>query len=238
MSPTPPLAGKKFLVVDDESFQRSIIYNFCYNLGADNVMRASNGAEAIEILMAEPTIDLVICDVNMPVMSGLEMLQAIRIGFNNIPNTLPVIMLTGDADVALVGGALAFDADCFLVKPVSKLILAERILMALRGDTTVRPPDHYATINLKAVQAAIRRMAAQKKAEEKAGEKVPPKPIPKGARVVTLDEIVLPAVLAEELRLPTGEELIPAGTTLTPRLLERLRELRPLGIACDRLVVC
>lgn len=232
MNARQPLAGKKFLVVDDENFSRSIIYNFCLSLGAAEAKRACNGAEGIEILLADPSIDLVICDVNMPVLNGLEMLQAIRTGFNGINHSLPVIMLTGNADAALVGGALALDCDSFLVKPVSKLALAERILLALKAERPARTPDQYAAVDVKAILDAIRKMAAKKPTQM-----IAPTVIPDGARIVSIDEVVPPAVLALEMRLPTGEELVPVGATVTARLIDRLRELVPLGIPCDTMVI-
>lgn len=232
MSAPLPLAGKKFLVVDDEGFSRSIIYNYCFNFGAADVKRAANGAEGLEILADNPDIDLAICDFNMPAVNGLEMLQAIRTGFNGIRHSTRVIMLTGNADAALVGGALALDVDSFLVKPVSKFALAERILLALRAENVARTAEDYALVNVEAITQAIREVVASRSAEL-----IPPTPLPEGARIATLDEIVPPVVLAMELRLPSGEEMIPAGATVSARLLDRLRELVPLGIACDTLVI-
>ena len=67
----------KFLVVDDMEGMRRILTNSLHQLGMQNIVTAANGAEAwrkIETL----TVDVVISDWNMPVMSGLELLKKIR----------------------------------------------------------------------------------------------------------------------------------------------------------------
>ena len=65
------------LVVDDFEPMRKVTVNQLRGLGVANVLTAINGAEALRILKAQP-VDMVLSDWNMPVMSGLDLLQAMR----------------------------------------------------------------------------------------------------------------------------------------------------------------
>lgn len=132
-------------------------------------------------------------------------------------------MLTGHADAALVGTALALDVDAFVLKPVSRAALETRIRRIFAQPQGVKPPAHYQDIDLKAATNAVLR--AQKGIIDRAPESKAAAGVD-----VELDAIVLPATLAADIVAPTGELLLGAGMALTARLLERLKELRVMGI--------
>ncbi|MCC6048386.1 MAG: response regulator, partial [Thermodesulfobacterium sp.] len=67
----------KILIVDDFSTMRKIIRNILTQLGFKNILEADDGTTALEILKKEK-VDLIISDWNMPKMSGLELLKAVR----------------------------------------------------------------------------------------------------------------------------------------------------------------
>lgn len=114
----------KILIVDDEGDLRTL-FGLCFLRRGHSIVVASNGAEALRCLATHQP-DLLVTDMNMPVMNGLELLNRLRT--NGHPD-LPVIVLTGQADQR--AAASAAGADAFLVKPVPLRLLgevAERLL--------------------------------------------------------------------------------------------------------------
>jgi CheY-like chemotaxis protein len=68
----------KFLVVEDHAFQREMLEDVLRNLGAESVYCASNGAEAIRLLKQGIAVDIVITDLMMPDVDGIELLPLLR----------------------------------------------------------------------------------------------------------------------------------------------------------------
>jgi len=111
------------LVVDDEE----IIRDLCRRTLADyRVLEAADGAAALQTLEQGP-VDLMLVDVMMPVMNGLDLLSQVK---NRDPDQLVVVM-TGYADKEIVLRALKADADDFIQKPINLLQLKSTIQKAL-----------------------------------------------------------------------------------------------------------
>lgn len=111
------------LVVDDEA----IIRDLCSRALKDyQILQAENGEEALRILH-DRSVDLVLVDVMMPVMNGLELLQRIK---EREPSQLVMIM-TGYADKEIILRALKAHADDFIHKPINLLQLKTSIGQAL-----------------------------------------------------------------------------------------------------------
>lgn len=112
------LAGRKILVVDDNKMNRLVAKTILSNYGAV-VTEAVNGSEAIEMLL-NADIEVVLMDIQMPVMGGVEATRIIR---DNISKSLPVIALTanaikGDNEKYIEGGMNAY-----LSKPFKEMDL-------------------------------------------------------------------------------------------------------------------
>ena len=84
---TQPLAGKLILIVEDEAVFRSLLHSWLTSLGATTAL-AGDGVEALQ-KMAESKPDLMICDISMPRMNGLELVEQLR----NRGETLPILMI-------------------------------------------------------------------------------------------------------------------------------------------------
>lgn len=69
----------KFMVVEDDDFQRGIIVFMLGSLGVTEIREASNGRQALDILHTVQSIDIVICDMDMPEMDGMEFLRHISL---------------------------------------------------------------------------------------------------------------------------------------------------------------
>jgi two-component system, chemotaxis family, chemotaxis protein CheY len=114
----------KILTVDDFSTMRRIIRNMLRQLGYSNVVEAEDGAEALSLLHREK-VDFVISDWNMPNMSGLDLLKAIRADDNLKP--LPVLLVTAEALKENVVEALKAGVNNYVIKPFTAETLKEKI---------------------------------------------------------------------------------------------------------------
>ncbi|MGC3965656.1 MAG: chemotaxis response regulator CheY [Rhodocyclaceae bacterium] len=114
----------KFLVVDDFSTMRRIVRNLLKELGYTNVDEAEDGVVAMQKLAAGG-IDFVVTDWNMPNMTGIELLRAIRA--NAQMAHLPVLMITAEAKKENIIEAAQAGASGYIVKPFTAVTLAEKL---------------------------------------------------------------------------------------------------------------
>lgn len=126
-----------FLVVDDFEPMRKVTSGQLRSMGAGTVVTANNGAEAMRMLLNR-RIDIILCDWNMPVMSGLELLRAVRA--DKKLSRLPFIMITAEVERERVKDAIACGVSELLVKPYTSERLALRIEKALALQTRSRLP--------------------------------------------------------------------------------------------------
>jgi len=116
--------AKKILVVDDFSTMRRIVINILHRLGYQNIVEAENGADALKKLKDEK-FGLVISDWNMPTMTGLELLQAVR-GDDSLKET-PFLMVTAEGRKENILAAVKAGASNYVVKPFNQATLEEKI---------------------------------------------------------------------------------------------------------------
>lgn len=113
-----------FLVVDDMEGMRRILTNILHHIGMKRVTTASNGAEAWRILNAQK-VDVLISDWNMPVMTGMELLQKVRASPRFAD--LPIMMMTSESERYQVQAAIDAGVSEYLVKPFNASVLESRI---------------------------------------------------------------------------------------------------------------
>jgi two-component system, CAI-1 autoinducer sensor kinase/phosphatase CqsS len=118
------LVGKTLLVVDDSAVNRMIIRTMLQKLRV-TVMEASNGQEALDIL-ENHQCNLLLMDIQMPVLDGLEAAKRIRSGNHDYRN-IPIIGLSGDSDNETVKQAMQCGMNDYIVKPVDNILLFEKI---------------------------------------------------------------------------------------------------------------
>lgn len=124
----------KILVIDDNQDVRDLVVHILNGAGF-KVFDAAGGVDALAILK-ENSIDLVLLDVMMPGMSGLEVLQEIRTGSNKKIREIPVMMLTAKASTDDVDKALELGANAYVVKPFRSIALREKVQALLNQPTT------------------------------------------------------------------------------------------------------
>ncbi|NTW63380.1 MAG: response regulator [Chlorobiaceae bacterium] len=119
------LAGKTALVADDSAINRMAVKNILQR-GGLTVMEAKNGQEAIDTL-ENHSCDLLLIDIQMPVLDGLEATRRIRAAKRDYRD-IPIICLSGDCDRETIRRAMASGMNDYLVKPVDSKVLLQKIV--------------------------------------------------------------------------------------------------------------
>ncbi|HIJ77725.1 MAG: response regulator [Desulfobulbaceae bacterium] len=114
----------KVLVVDDFATMRRIVKNILTQLGFKNIIEADDGTTALDVLKSQK-IDLIISDWNMPKMTGLDLLKAVR-GDAGMANT-PFIMVTAEAQQDNIILAVKAKVSQYIVKPFTADTLSEKL---------------------------------------------------------------------------------------------------------------
>ena len=115
----------KLLVVDDSSTMRRIIKNTLARLGHKDVLEGADGVEGWTVLDANPEVDMLITDWNMPEMNGLELV--IKVRADERFKDLPIIMVTTEGGKAEVITALKAGVNNYIVKPFTPQVLKEKL---------------------------------------------------------------------------------------------------------------
>ncbi len=115
------------LIVDDSPVMRKVVERALRQAGIDlkEVIQAGNGIEALEVLRANPKFDLIVSDINMPVMDGLEFLEQRK--SEHLAPGVPIFMITTESSAPLVLRAIAAGARGYICKPFTPDQLRVRI---------------------------------------------------------------------------------------------------------------
>jgi two-component system, chemotaxis family, chemotaxis protein CheY len=114
----------KFLVVDDFSTMRRIVRGLLKEMGCNNVEEAEDGSAALSMLK-NGRFDFVVSDINMPNMTGFDLLDAIK--KDETLKHLPVLMVTAEARKEDIVRAAQSGAAGYIVKPFTKATLEEKV---------------------------------------------------------------------------------------------------------------
>lgn len=114
----------KILVVDDFATMRKVVRNLLKQVGYDDIVEAEDGVMALKALKSQK-IDVVVSDWNMPNMSGLELLKAVRADAD-LAKT-PFLMVTAEALQDNVVAAVKAGVSNYIVKPFTAEVLNEKI---------------------------------------------------------------------------------------------------------------
>jgi two-component system, chemotaxis family, chemotaxis protein CheY len=122
----------KTLIIDDSSVMRKIIERSLRQAGVDlsSVFEAGNGAEALSLLGREK-VDLILSDINMPVMDGLEFVRQAKAA--RAAGDTPIVMITTEGGEANVMEALSLGARGYIRKPFTPDQVKEHVMPLLEG---------------------------------------------------------------------------------------------------------
>lgn len=132
-APETNIEPLKVLLVEDEFEALNLVKSMLISMGITQIYTAKNGLEAMQFLGefdCDDLINVILCDWNMPRMSGLELLKQIR----TVDPNVPFLMITGTADITSVSEAKAAGVTAYIKKPFSqdelkkKLVILARIL--------------------------------------------------------------------------------------------------------------
>jgi len=120
------------LIVDDSSVMRKIVERSLRQAGIDPlvVYEAGSGLEGLEVLKAKP-VDLILSDINMPSMDGLEFLRQIKA--QNLAPGVPVVMITTESSEEHVKQAILAGAQGYIRKPFTAEQVKERVLPLVKA---------------------------------------------------------------------------------------------------------
>jgi two-component system chemotaxis response regulator CheY len=120
------------LIVDDSSVMRKIVERSLRQAGLDAlvVFEAGNGAEALDLLKSKQ-FDLILSDINMPSMDGLEFLRQLRA--QKLAVGVPVVMITTESSEEHVKQAILAGAQGYIRKPFTADQVKERVLLLLNA---------------------------------------------------------------------------------------------------------
>lgn len=128
MGGSASLEGKTIMIVDDDQTMRMLIRRMLTRMKITNLVEASGGDDALKQLeLASSPFDLIICDWNMPGMSGIELFDRV----SALKPGLPFLMLTGRADANSVIAAKKAGVAAYIVKPISPDELKTKISFLL-----------------------------------------------------------------------------------------------------------
>lgn len=119
----------KFLIVDDFSTMRRIVRGLLKEIGYNNAEEAEDGAVALTMLRSAK-FDFVVSDINMPNMTGFDLLAAIK--KDDSLKHLPVLMVTAEARKEDIVRAAQDGAAGYIVKPFTKATLEEKVLKIMQ----------------------------------------------------------------------------------------------------------
>jgi two-component system, chemotaxis family, chemotaxis protein CheY len=122
----------KVLIVDDSAVMRKIVERALRQAGLDlsEVLEAGNGAEAL-VQVEKGALDLILSDINMPVMDGLEFLKSLAA--MDSAKKIPVVMITTEGSEARVMEAISIGARGYIRKPFTPEQVKERVTSLLGG---------------------------------------------------------------------------------------------------------
>ena len=128
-APNKKLTAPRVLLVDDDRVVRALLAISLEDLGC-RILTAGNGEEALQVLHAEPSVDVVVAEIDMPLVDGLELLRRIKQSARH--KDLPVILCSVRADPETMKRAVENGCVLYLLKPIEPEFLFEQISTILR----------------------------------------------------------------------------------------------------------
>jgi two-component system, chemotaxis family, chemotaxis protein CheY len=124
------MAEVRALIVDDSSVMRKIVERSLRQAGLESlvIFEAGSGIEALQILKSRE-VDLILSDINMPSMDGLEFVRQIH--FQQLASKVPVVMITTESSEEHVKQAIQAGANGYIRKPFTADQVKQRVLPLL-----------------------------------------------------------------------------------------------------------
>jgi len=230
------LSDCRLLIADDQSMIRDAIRRV---LSSRNVELdiARDGEEALQQLDRRSDYAGAVLDHRMPGCCGLDVMQRVRAGQTQAPHGLPLVLITGHGDRAVVAVAGQLDIDAVLAKPFTTKTFLDRLECALAAPAQRKDADAYAAVTLpQAARAPAREgtlsphvvlsgkplWATAADVHRDAGNSRGGQP---GTRLVPVDSLRDGMLLGQAITSANGRLLAGPGLELTARLIAKIRTL-------------
>jgi EAL domain-containing protein (putative c-di-GMP-specific phosphodiesterase class I)/CheY-like chemotaxis protein len=221
----------KVLVVEDDAFTRKIMLQVLRDLGYTNIAEADSAASAISLLGTK-MFDLIITDINMPDMNGLQLVQRIRTGKTAAKTDTRIAVLTSYSQTEVLASALALDINGFLVKPISPAVVETKLMQAMSESMHIHSPLAYEAVSTapRSLPATdIRKVDTLRGASIVKGEdKAQNGQGPALGRSLPLRRLRPGMMLTKGIHLNDGTLLLSAGHALTELSINRLLDMSGL----------
>jgi len=128
MMEVPTFDDAKILIVEDTQMMRVLMTRYLKQAGFQEIMEVADGQQALDLLKETP-VDLVLLDINMPVLDGYQTLEAIQA--DDRLREIPVIMITAVDAIESVARCIEMGAEDYMPKLFNPILLKSRILSCL-----------------------------------------------------------------------------------------------------------
>jgi len=207
------------MVVEDHVFSRKAFINMLMRSGYKKVLAAENGAEAIKMLNCHK-VDLIITDINMPEVNGLELIKAIRLGETGADIHTHIIAVTCLSDAATVSACMTLEIDSFLVKPITVKNAQDKIKLAISQPRVLYQQHLYESVNTR-----VHLSESTSKKPDKAQDSQTKEVQCEYFEPKNVNDLKEGMTLLDDLCMINGGCLLKAGTQINGKLLHRLYEL-------------
>jgi CheY-like chemotaxis protein len=153
--PDTRLIRLRVLVVDDSRYMRQLLKAMLLGIGVGHVIEAKDGAAALALMQGQ-RLDLVLVDMEMAPVDGVEFCCRLRSDRDSPNPLLPVLMLTGHTEAARIRRARDAGVDDVLAKPVSLNALYDRLIGVFRNPRPFVTAARYAGPDRRRIRARYR----------------------------------------------------------------------------------
>ncbi|MCD0493306.1 response regulator [Chromobacterium violaceum] len=212
------LARLRILIVDDQTLVRTLISQSLQSMGIkqDHIFQAADGTTAMRLLDIR-SVDIVLCDVQMQPMNGMDLLKELRCGHTANASNLPFVFLSGHADRSNVVLASQLHADGFVVKPPKPADVEKAIQVAMnRGRPEIDPFSYYHVATGTEYDKKVFGRLFETRAPASLDEPQ--------EQCLSLDKIRSGSVLTRDLRSRAGHLLLPRGASISANQIAVLRD--------------
>ncbi|MGZ5788650.1 MAG: EAL domain-containing protein [Burkholderiaceae bacterium] len=225
------ISSIKVLVVEDDAFTRKLIFQVLRDLGYMNLEEADSAISAISMLEAKP-FDLIITDINMPKMNGLQLVQGIRTGKTGAKANTRIVVLTSFSQTEILASALALDINGFLVKPIIPAVVEAKLMQAMSERMRIHSPLAYEAVKLVPHSLPTSDFEKRDKAQSASilmgGRNTHNSQETTIEHRVGLSKLRPGMKLKDDIRLNDGKMVLSSGHALTELSINRLRDLSDL----------
>jgi len=216
----------RVLLVDDDSFIRRVNRQIITNLQIQQLFQAEDGLNAMPILKNNE-VDILITDIQMPKMNGIELIKQIRTGNAMCRRHLKVIVVTNFSNTEVLNSCIQLNVNGFLVKPITPAGMEKKIKLAMQEQTSLASVEEYLKVNtdLKSLEQVGTEKSSKVNVSISKRHKDNTSKNEEG-KLVSLINLKSGMQLLEDIYFTNGSKLVSSGMVLSENLINRIKELR------------